>query len=262
MLYLGIGDGGATLGGYPEVCQLAQVWGKVIRIDPAGNNSRNGHYGIPADNPWADGRQGALPEAWAYGFRNPHRISWDTSGSHMFITDIGQHCVEELNLGQAGANYGWPHREGTFVFTLESDPNYVYPLPQDDPDSYTYPVAQYDHAEGNAIIGGFVYERDDLPLLKGKYVFGDIVSGKLYFVENDSLVPGQQAQIYSLDVQFEGKATDLKTINQGEKVSLRLGMDDAGRLYLMTQSDGRVYQITDCIKADPTLTSAYLNPQP
>lgn len=256
MLYMGIGDGGATMGGYPEVCELDQIWGKVIRIDPAGKNSKNGNYGIPKDNPWADGKDGALPEIWVYGFRNPHRIAWDQSGDHVFITDIGQHCVEELNLGKAGANYGWPNREGTFVFSLKGDPNYVYPLPPNDPEMYTYASAQYDHSEGNAIMGGFVYERSDMPLLKGKYIFGDIVTGKLYFVENDSLKIDQQSEIHSLGVQFEGKSTDLRTMNNNAKVSLRFGMDGKGQLYILTKSDGKVYKVTDCIKNNAQASSS------
>ncbi len=177
------------------------VWSSVLRIDPAGTNSANGHYGIPKDNPFV-GDADALGEVWAYGFRNPHRISWDQTGSKkMFITNIGQHSVEEVNLGVAGANYGWPEREGTFLFDVLANPELVYPLPSDDA-GYTYPVAQYDHDEGNAVSGGFVYAGTDIPQLKGKYLFGDIPRGRLFYAAVDAMELGQQAPVYEMDVEL------------------------------------------------------------
>ncbi|MEM9722722.1 MAG: PQQ-dependent sugar dehydrogenase, partial [Bacteroidota bacterium] len=153
MLYLGIGDGTSALGGYPSLCNsIENIWSSVIRIDPSGDNSTNGQYGIPDDNPFVDSAK-AVKEIWAYGFRNPHRITWDETGSgKMLITNIGQHSVEEINLGKAGANYGWPYREGTFLFDVDANPEVVYPLPEEEvKGTYTYPVVQYDHDEGSAV---------------------------------------------------------------------------------------------------------------
>ncbi len=102
LLYLGVGEGGATLHGHPELCQdLSRPWGTILRIDPRGDDSSNGQYGIPASNPFArDGDEQTLGEIFAYGFRNPHRISWDTGGEHaMLISGIGEKNAEELNWG-------------------------------------------------------------------------------------------------------------------------------------------------------------------
>ncbi len=103
-------------------------------------------------------------------------------------------------MGRAGANYGWPQREGTFLIDERGDISLPYPLPpNDDALGFTYPVAQYDHDEGNAISGGFVYrvtpDRGKIvPELQGTYVFGDIVTGRLFSVASDQLKLGQQAE--------------------------------------------------------------------
>ena len=204
LLYLGIGDGAAALAGASFLCDNnGKIWSSVIRIDPAGRNSTNGKYGIPGDNPFVS-RHDALGEVWARGFRNPHRISWDLTGSgKMFISNIGQHSLEEVDLGKAGADYGWPNREGTFLFDVDANPELVYPLPDDDA-GYTYPVVQYDHDEGTAVSGGFVYAGTMVPELKGKYVFGDISRGTLFYSEVSEMNEGQQATIYKLKVSLNG----------------------------------------------------------
>lgn len=248
LLYLGIGDGSSALGGYPFLCDNNEhIWSKVIRIDPVGQNSSNGKYGIPEDNPFVD-TPNALGEIWASGFRNPHRISWDETGSgKMFITNIGQHSVEEINLGKAGADYGWPNREGTFLFDVNANPELVYPLPEDDA-NYTYPVAQYDHDEGSAVSGGYVYAGNRIPLLKGKYIFGDISRGMLYYSEVEDMIDGQQAPIYRLAVSINGELSDMETISGNKRVDLRIGADSDGELYLMTKGNGGVYTVVDCVE--------------
>ena len=248
LLYLGVGDGGAALRGYSFLCNPERGWGAVLRIDPAGKNSANGRYGIPADNPFVD-EPNARREVWAYGFRNPHRISWDQSGQNakesgkMLITNIGQHSVEEVNQGVAGGNYGWPEREGTFLFDVLANPELVYPLPPND-SGYVYPVVQYDHDEGNAVSGGFVYAGKKAPLLQGKYVFGDIPRGRLFCAEVAAMQLGEQAPVYELSVATDGKKTDLETLTQSKRVDLRLGTDSAGELYIFTKSNGKVYRVT------------------
>ena len=246
-LYLSVGDGGAALRGYPFLCNSPErVWGAVLRIDPAGKNSANGRYGIPADNPFVN-EANAQAEVWAYGFRNPHRISWDatrtghTGSGKMFITNIGQHSVEEVNLGVAGGNYGWPEREGTFLFDAMANPELVYPLPDTD-SGYVYPVTQYDHTEGNAVSGGFVYTGKEVPL-QGKYIFGDIPRGRLFYAEVADLQLGKQAPIYELSVAVRGQKTNLETLTQNKRVDLRLGTDSSGELYVFTKSNGKVYRV-------------------
>ena len=257
LLYLSIGDGGATLHGHAELCQdLSRPWGTILRIDPRGNNSSNGQYGIPASNPFArDGDDQTLGEIFAYGFRNPHRISWDTGGEHaMLISGIGEKNVEELNLGRAGANYGWPQREGTFLIDERGDISLPYPLPPNDDElDFTYPVAQYDHDEGNAISGGFVYRvhpdrSEAVPALQGKYVFGDIVTGRLFSVDADQLELGQQAEIQELGLQVDGQPTTLREVTGINRVDLRFGLGFDDELYLFTKSDGRVWQVTGTVQ--------------
>lgn len=246
MLYLGIGDATLALGGYPFLCNSPKnIWSSVIRINPLGNNSANGKYGIPKDNPFVN-TPDALPEVWATGFRNPHRITWDETGSgKMLITNIGQHSVEEVNLGKAGADYGWPDREGTFLFDVDANPELVYPLPDDDA-GYTYPVIQYDHDEGTAVSGGFVYNGKNIPLLKGKYVFGDISRGTLFYAHIDEIAEGQEAKVYRLKVAINGQLSDMETITNTKRVDLRIGTDQEGELYILTKGNGGVYKVMDC----------------
>ena len=245
LLYLAMGDGGAGIR-YPFLCDSkAHIWTSVLRIDPLGDNSANGQYGIPADNPFVDEAE-AVYEVWARGFRNAHRISWDRTGSgKMLITNIGQHSVEEVNLGIAGGDYGWPNREGMLLFDPMANPELVYPLPAND-SGYVYPVAQYDHDEGNAISGGFVYAGTEVPQLKGKYIFGDIPRGKVFYAEVDEMEPDQQAQVYALSLEFDGQPTDLVSITQNRRVDLRFGLDAAGELYLFTKANGTLYKVVDC----------------
>lgn len=249
MLYLGIGDGNAALGGYPFLCDNNRhIWGSVIRIDPTGGNSANGNYGIPKDNPFTDDPD-ALGEIWCRGFRNPHRISWDETGSgKMFISNIGQHSVEEINLGKAGADYGWPYREGTFLFDADANRELVYPLPPYD-SGYTYPVIQYDHDEGNAVSGGFVYAGTKIPQLKNKYIFGDIPRGTLFYSEVSEITEGQRAALYRLNLEINGQSTSLQSITPDERVDLRFGMDSSGELYIFTKSNGKIYKVVNYMKA-------------
>lgn len=246
LLYLGIGDASTALMGYSFLCDNKErIWGSIIRIDPQGKNSHNGKYGIPQDNPFVE-TPNALGEIWANGFRNPHRITWDETGSgKMIITNVGQHSIEEVNLGIKGANYGWPNREGTFLFDVNANPELVYPLPADD-DNYTYPVIQYDHDEGSAVSGGFVYSGTEVARLKGKYIFGDMSRGMLFYSEVAEMMDGQQATLYRLQVAIKGQLSDMETITQHKRVDLRLGRDSKGELYLMCKGNGAVYKVIDC----------------
>ena len=117
----------------------------------------------------------------------------------MYIGQIGEKNIDAIYPGFAGANYGWNEREGTFLFAKD-DPNVVYPLPANDAEfGYTYPVAQYDHDEGFAVVGGFVYRGSGIPILQGKYVFGDIVNGRIFYAEATEMIAGQQpAKIHEL----------------------------------------------------------------
>lgn len=250
MLYLGIGDGVSAMRGYPFICDdNSRIWSSVIRIDPLGRNSLNGKYGIPKDNPFLNSPN-ELDEIWASGFRNPHRITWDETGTgKMIITNIGQHSLEEANLGIAGADYGWPNREGTYLFDVNANIELVYPLPPGE-DNYTYPVVQYDHDEGSAISGGFVYAGSKIPMLRGKYIFGDMTRGYLYYSEIEEMIQGQQAPIYRLNVSINGSPSDMETISQSKRVDLRIGIDHDRELYVFSKGNGGVYKIVDCLSKE------------
>lgn len=247
MIYLGIGDGVSALRGYPFLCDdNTRIWSSVIRIDPAGRNSTNGKYGIPKDNPFVDDPN-SLDEIWASGFRNPHRITWDETGTgKMIITNIGQHSLEEINIGKAGANYGWPFREGTFLFDFDANIELVYPLPEED-EGYTDPVVQYDHDEGSAISGGFVYGGSKIPILRGKYIYGDMTRGYLYYSEIEEMNQGELAPIYRLNVSMNGELSDMEAIANSIRVDLRIGIDSERELYLFSKGNGGVYKIVDCV---------------
>ncbi len=179
MLYIATGDDE-----FPgETSQDPQsVYGKILRIDPFGNNSANGNYGIPADNPFSN-------EVYATGFRNPWRLSIDSETGEIHAADVGFNSIEEVDLVTSGANYGYPFKEGSFIRDDVATPD----LP--DPDTnltlaeelgLTDPIYEFDHTDGLAIIGGFVYRGSQLPWLDGKYIFGSFPEGDIYFGDPDT----------------------------------------------------------------------------
>lgn len=245
LLYIGIGDGGSAEIGHALVSPIPdKVWGSIIRIDPSGNNSTNGKYGIPASNPfYKPENEKSVPEIYAWGFRNPHRISWSKSGQ-LLAVNIGEHNIEALNIIEAGHFYGWPIREGTFVERFFYNTGKIYPLPDNDSVYHvTYPVAQFDHDEGVAISGGFEYRGTTIPQLAGKYLFGDIASGKLFYVNMKELRLGKQATIKKWKISFKGVPTTLAQLCGKDRVEMRFGMDSKGELYLLTKADGKVYKL-------------------
>lgn len=246
LLYVCIGDGGS--GERRELHVLCSsnkgVAGSILRIDPLGHNSRNGQYGIPQNNPYAtDEDPQVCKEIFARGFRNPNRISWTPDG-RMLICDIGQSNIEEINLGIPGADYGWPQREGTFRVDPMANIRVVYPLPPDEvPGKYTYPVLQYDHDEGKAISGGFVYNGRSARKLKGKYVFADINNGRFFITGSKFLKKGQMAPIEELKIWVDNRLTSFKEINHPAKPDSRLGLGPDGELYIFTKADGKLYKV-------------------
>ena len=250
LLYIGIGDGGSEGRGHAWISYGAtQPWGAVYRIDPKGNNSSNGKYGIPEDNPFVGNDKGWMPEIYAHGFRNPHRITWTKSGE-ILVSNIGQGQIESL-------------REGTFELKPEDDSNMVFPLPENEKSfGFSYPVAMYDHDEGNAISGGYEYTGTEVPGLNGKYLFGDITRGRLFYVNIADLEVGKQAPIdesnliyraYTImkeigreeewTVEYEGVSIPLAKLAGSRRVDLRFGKDASGEMYLFTKADGKVYKM-------------------
>lgn len=246
-LYLGLGDGGSInlkrhdMAGHPRT-----FLGAILRIDPAGTNGPNGHYGIPTDNPFATSTDPAIrKEIWAYGFRNAHRLSWDyTHGRRMIAVDIGESNLEEVNLIERGGAYGWGvgHLEGIAHLDAKVDPKVVRAATAEELASSVAPFAQYDHHDGASITGGYVYH-GPLAALRGKYVFGDMVNGRLFFLNLDAGLTDRT--IHELNVVRDGAITSVKALAHVDRAHLRIGYDErTGDLFILTKGDGRIRRMT------------------
>lgn len=247
MLYLCIGDGGSTISGHPELCHtLNSPLGTILRIDPLGQNGRNGKYGIPKDNPFiASTDKYVWQEIYAYGFRNPHQISWfmDGKNAKLIAADVGEVTIEELNIVNPGNDYGWNLREGYFGINPQNMKD-IYSLAKNDP-TYGLPLAFYGHETGNAICGGYVYN-GSMEELNGQYIFGDIVQGKVFSLDVFSGKPSP-ASIKELGIYYKGEHTDMKNIVGNSRVDLRFGKDGMGNLYVMDKADGTIRKITGTV---------------
>lgn len=237
LLYIGTGDGGSTISKYPELCHsLHSLLGTIIRIDPLGNNSKDGHYGIPADNPFVNDKGDIYKEIYAYGFRNPHRLSWHNG--RLFSAEVGESNFEEVNVIVKGGDYGWNVREGNFGISSKDLKN-VYPVPETG--KFEKPYLQYDHIDGNAISGGYVYE-GPIAALKDKYIFGDIVNGRIFYANIDPKLSDQS--VYELMIVRNGKETNLVEMSGSKRVDVRVEYDRHTReLYIMTKSDGKIRRV-------------------
>lgn len=238
LLYIGYGDGGTAEKRFAAISNHKGkgIYSSILRIDPLGSDGKNGKYGIPKINPFA-GKEGMAGEVLAYGFRNPNRIFWDAKGQ-LHATDIGQHSIEEINRIEPGKFYGWPVREGTFGINPFGSFRALYPLPEDDSKlGVTYPLIQLEHDETVAVIGGYLIP--DGPL-KGKFVFGDIPSGRLFFADlNESGNP----KVQSWGVLFDGKEISMKGLVNHDRVDLKFGIDASQNVYIMSKAEGKIYKI-------------------
>jgi glucose/arabinose dehydrogenase len=233
-LYISLGDGGAAddqgtghvEGGNGQ--DPSNILGTILRLDPDGSSSANGQYGIPADNPFV-GDAGFLDEIFAYGFRNPFRFSFDSRTGEMYVADVGQNDIEEIDLGVPGGNFGWRIKEGSFCFDPSGgEAGFVFACgPDDAPEGLIDPIAEYDHDEGIAVVGGFVYRGSQIAQLRGRYVFGDffqpaIGSGRLLYLQKNHSI-------------LEFALTDREAL--GLRV-LGFGQDAGGELYLLGNATG------------------------
>jgi glucose/arabinose dehydrogenase len=169
-LYIGLGDGGSERDPGDRGQSRSTLLGKILRIDTESTPDATG-YAVPVDNPFVN-TPGARHEIWAYGLRNPWRFSFDAVTGDLWIGDVGQDSWEEIDLlppSSAGADLGWSLYEGTHLFKARQK------LP-----GSTWPVAEYSHAEGSAITGGYVYRGAAHPAMRGMYVFGDFGSGRIW----------------------------------------------------------------------------------
>ncbi|MEO2047558.1 MAG: LamG-like jellyroll fold domain-containing protein [Pirellulales bacterium] len=219
-LYLSLGDGGTHddqgPGHNPDIGNsrdLTNVYGSMLRIDPFGTNSTNGKYGIPANNPFV-GDPLALDEIFFYGLRNPFRFSFERDGdgnktSKIVIGDTGQDDIEEVDRADihldAGGHFGWNLKEGTFIFEPGPPPGpggeLRIGITADSPGAplgLIDPIVQYDHGangEGSAVIGGYLYQGDLMPELKGKYIFGDFTDFTSQFPVVEFSIPTSTMRI-------------------------------------------------------------------
>ncbi|MGE0375140.1 MAG: PQQ-dependent sugar dehydrogenase [Planctomycetaceae bacterium] len=173
-LYISLGDGGSGNDPLGNGLKLDELLGKILRIDvdhPSGGRK----YGIPADNPFVS-TEGAKPEIYAYGFRNPWRITFDRKTGTLWEGEVGQDYWEEINIVTRGGNYGWSNIEGTLPFSDHVDNGPSEPIG---------PIWQYDHMIGKSITSGYVYRGPGVPALEGVFLYADFVSGKLWGLKYD-----------------------------------------------------------------------------
>ncbi|MEP6663039.1 MAG: PQQ-dependent sugar dehydrogenase [Verrucomicrobiota bacterium] len=242
-LYICVGDGQAgeisgTTHTHPQ--RLDALMGKILRITPDTNAhpadalSDNGRYRIPSTgtdpNPFVSlTLSGVKKEIYAYGFRNPHRLSWDTASNKLLVDDIGLNSWEEVNIIYKGTNYGYAEREGIEQLFVGGSNNGltggrtspVTPFPGTDTlvvtngaggatmsVTPTYPVASYSHRDGDGVSSGFVYRGTLVPQLYGKYVFGDITTARLFYCDMGELIAADdgnrltQAAIHEMQVAY------------------------------------------------------------
>lgn len=172
LLYIGSGDGGGGGDPFGNGQKLNTLLGKILRIDV----SKDRGYSVPRNNPFR-GQRGKRGEIFAYGLRNPWRFSFDRATKRLYVGDVGQGQFEEVNIVRAGDNLGWNIREGNSCFE---------PSTGCSSSGLRAPIATYDHSEGNAITGGYVYRGKKKPELIGKYIFGDFGAGTIWTLTRKS----------------------------------------------------------------------------
>ncbi len=256
MLYVSFGDGGGaddqdgqgfidtTIIGHSCLgngFDNGNVLGTILRIDPDGMDSANGEYGIPGDNPFV-GKAG-IDEIFAYGFRNPFRFSFDSMTGELYAGDVGQGAIEEIDIVTSGGNYGWRDMEGSFFFVPNgASAGYITDMPLSVASGLIGPIAEYDHDEGTAVIGGFVYRGGKIPAMAGSYVFGD---WSVTFQGNDGrlfhLVDGGNMSSSEIrEFQFVGQpALDMSLSG--------FGQDGDGELYVLANTTGTPFGDTGVV---------------
>jgi hypothetical protein len=266
---LGFSNGGGPNANNPGQTQrLDSVITAILRFDPrppseTGGTKGLGDYTIPMANRFAaDGDPKTLGEIYAHGFRNAHRLSWDMTDGTMFAFDIGMNHIEEVNIVHNGGNYGWMKREGHWENGMTRPGgalNQLIELPADvldgrTKDEFTYPVAMYDHNDGQAISGGFAYY-GRIAALRGKVVFGDVQRGRLFAADAAALkkaddgIPRTVAPIEEVQLYVRGAGgsrvyvtlRDLVERTMGASMTradLHISRSRDGELFITSRQDG------------------------
>lgn len=226
MLYIALGDGGSGGDPHGNGQNLTTLLGSILRID-VDHQDEGKQYSIPKDNPFVgqmvpvgrgDKQAPVAPEIYAYGFRNVWRLAFDHVTGALWAADVGQNLWEEINIVEAGGNYGWNIRESRHWFRPDGN---------DARADLIDPIWEYHHDIGKSITGGAVYRGTRVPELVGKYVYADYVSGLLWALDYDA-AGNQVTANYSLN---------------GRKSVMSFGADDTGELYFMT-TFGQLYRFT------------------
>ncbi len=274
LLYTSGSDHGFSNGGGPnsstasQTQRLDSIITAILRFDPrsptvTGGVKGLGDYTISMANKFAaDGDPQTLGEIYAYGFRNAHRLSWDTDGT-MFASDIGMSNVEEINIVRNGENYGWMKREGYWENGRwrGGSLNELFALPADvlngrQKDGLTYPVAIYDHDEGRAVTDGFAYH-GRIAALQGKFVFGDIQNGRLFATDvaamkkaddgiPETVAPVEEIQLYVRDAGGHRMGVSMRELvdrtmrGSISRVDLHISRTGDGELLLTSRQDGMI----------------------
>ncbi len=217
-LYVSTGDGGS--GGDPQnnAQNLSNLLGKILRLDV--NATDKGNYGIPVDNPFRGKTDGTREEIYAYGLRNPWRISFDPVTKKLWAGDVGQNAIEEIDIIEKGGNYGWRLKEADVCFNPKNDCKET---------GLIDPVWNYTHANGDiSITGGYVYRGKKLPGLVGKYIYGDYASGR----------------IWALETTDGAKAKNTNLLDKIGSLSA-FGVDEQNELYFFSYGEGKIYSLAE-----------------
>ena len=215
LLYIASGDGGSANDPDGHGQRMNSLLGAILRID-VDNRDPGLNYAIPSDNPFTDQPE-ARPEIFAYGLRNPWRMSFDAQTGDLWSADVGQGRFEEVNIIERGKNYGWNIMEGSSCFS---------PRNGCDPTGLTLPVWDYSHDRGDrSVTGGFVYRGSHLPSLMGKYIYGDFVSGR----------------IWSLDVSDPNNPNNTELLNGNVNIS-SFGVDASNELFIC-DFNGKIHRL-------------------
>ena len=216
-LYIALGDGGGGGDPFENGQDRTTLHGNILRIDV--DQADDGlNYAIPADNPFAGNEDGWHEEIYAWGFRNPFRFSFDAETGKLWVADVGQNDREEVNVVEAGKNYGWNIMEGSICYP---------PSSECDTTGLELPVYEYGFSGSQSITGGFVYRGSTAPELHGRYFYGDFTSGDLWSFDFD----GEEA----FDNRSIGEVGGFQLVCFGE--------DHDGELYVCLMSQGQVYRL-------------------
>jgi len=214
-LYIGLGDGGSRNDPFDNAQNLSVLLGKILRIDIDQPGAETA-YAVPPDNPFVD-MDGARPEIWAYGFRNPWQLTFDNQTGALWMADVGQDLQEEINIVEKGGNYGWRRMEGSYPFG-----NILSNVPSIDP------LWEYDHQVGKSITGGPFVRGSNIPQLEGRYLYGDFVSGRMWALGvqdssdpstiSNQLIPWNGLPIFGFGHDQDGAVYVLTSSNTGQGI--------------------------------------------